>query len=378
MRERSLHLSKQLESLKEETRSLRSSSAVSHDTERSLEILRLRVEPLHSIFSELHEGLTKQAEILRDQTQLEQAGQGDLRTTIENARKAAAKEQKSLDSASEDLAAVRIEKGKLEVQVENAITSITDKHGVLLDIALQIPEPKNRVELEQKADKLRNRIAHLGAINSVAIEEYRSLKERRDFITTQTDDLEGARKALKRIVSAIDRKMRNRFVETFNAVNENFQEIFSVLFPGGKGHLELLDPSNPEESGVLVHAQPRGKVLRKQSLLSGGEQSLVALALLFATYKVRATPFYILDEVEAALDDTNLRRLLSYLDEMRKSTQFIMISHQRRTMEMADLLYGVSMRNDGVSKLVSQRLDQALRQAQSAPVKNVDSFSGAQ
>ena len=378
VRERSLHLSKQLESLKEETRSLRSSSAVSHDTERSLEILRLRVEPLHSIFSELHEGLTKQAEILRDQTQLEQAGQGDLRTTIENARKAAAKEQKSLDSASEDLAAVRIEKGKLEVQVENAITSITDKHGVLLDIALQIPEPKNRVELEQKADKLRNRIAHLGAINSVAIEEYRSLKERRDFITTQTDDLEGARKALKRIVSAIDRKMRNRFVETFNAVNENFQEIFSVLFPGGKGHLELLDPSNPEESGVLVHAQPRGKVLRKQSLLSGGEQSLVALALLFATYKVRATPFYILDEVEAALDDTNLRRLLSYLDEMRKSTQFIMISHQRRTMEMADLLYGVSMRNDGVSKLVSQRLDQALRQAQSAPVKNVDSFSGAQ
>ena len=127
-----------------------------------------------------------------------------------------------------------------------------------------------------------------------------------------------------------------------------------------------------------VHAQPRGKTVRKQTLLSGGEQSLVAMALMFAVYKVRSTPFYILDEVEAALDDTNLRRLLSYLDSVRDHTQFIMISHQRRTMEMADLLYGVSMRSDGVSKLVSQKLDQAIRLAHTSEAKDVDEFSGAQ
>ena len=378
VRERVLHLANQTDSLKGETCRLRESLSVSRDTERSLEVLRLRVEPLHGIFTELHEGVMAQAQILRDQAQLEQAGQGDLRTTIEGARKAAADAQSEVETANEALSEVRVERGKLEVQVEAAIAAITQEHGVLLDIALQTPAPDDRAELERTGDKLRNRIAHLGAVNPVAIDEYRTLKERRDFIATQTDDLQGARKSLERIVAAIDRKMRNRFVETFAMVNDNFAEIFSTLFPGGKGSLSLSNPDKPEESGIEVHAQPKGKAVRKQSLLSGGEQSLVAMALLFATYRVRQTPFYILDEVEAALDDTNLRRLLGYLDGIRHTTQFIMISHQRRTMEMADLLYGVSMRNDGVSKLVSQRLDQALRQAREAPAApEVDSFSGA-
>ncbi len=378
VRERALHLANQIDSLKGEVRNLRGSLSVSRDTERSLEILRLRVEPLHAVFTELHDGVAAQAQILRDQAQLEQAGQGDLRTTIEKAREAVEETQAQVDSSTETLSQVRVDRGKLEVQVEAAVSSITEEHGVLLDIALQMPAPDDRPALERKGDKLRNRIAHLGAVNPVAVEEYRSLKERRDFIATQTDDLDGARKSLERIVAAIDRKMRNRFVETFNQVNDNFAEIFATLFPGGRGHLTLVDPDNPEESGIEVHAQPKGKAVRKQSLLSGGEQSLVAMALLFATYRVRSTPFYILDEVEAALDDTNLRRLLGYLDGIRETTQFIMISHQRRTMEMADLLYGVSMRNDGVSKLVSQRLDQALRQAHDAPeAPQVDSFSGA-
>ena len=226
---------------------------------------------------------------------------------------------------------------------------------------------------------LAKRIKGLGNVNPVAVEEYRKLKERRDFIAIQVEDLEGAAKALDRIVAAIDRKMRNRFMETFNQVNANFQDIFQALFPGGQGHLELTDPESPETTGVEVHAQPRGKAVRKQSLLSGGEQSLVSLALLFAVYRVNNTPFYILDEVEAALDDTNLRRLLSYLDTIRGGTQIIMISHQRRTMEMADLLYGVSMRSDGVSKLVSQKLDQAIRSVGgSGGARDVESFTGAQ
>lgn len=380
VRERERHLSKQIESLKKEADQLEETLLVSHETESKLEILRLRVEPLYDVFTSLREGVQEKAEILSDRAKIEQAGQGDLRDTIDGARKAVADEQVKLDEANEKLTQVRIEKSKLEVKVESAVSVITETHGVLLEIALALDPPENREEEEKRAESLRRKLNNLGSVNPVAVEEYLKLRERRDFIAVQLEDLEAAAKALQRIVAAIDRKMRNRFIDTFKQVNENFEEVFAQLFPGGNGHLELTDPDNPEETGVEVYAQPRGKKVRKQTLLSGGEQSLVALTLLFAVYRVRKTPFYILDEVEAALDDTNLRRLLSYLDSIRSSTQFIIISHQRRTMEMADLLYGVSMRSDGVSKLVSQKLDQQIRLSSedSGQTRDVEEFSGAQ
>ena len=380
VRERERHLGKQIRSLGDEIAQLEETLKVSHETESNLEILRLRVEPLYDVFTNLREGVQEKAEVLRDRAQIEQAGQGDLRDTIDKAREAVDAEQAKLDEANEKLTQVRIEKSKLEVKVEAAIAVITETHGVLLDIALALDPPENRDEEERRAESLRRKLGNLGSVNPVAVEEYRKLRERREFISVQLEDLEAAAKALQRIVAAIDRKMRNRFIDTFEQVNANFEEVFAQLFPGGNGHLELTDPDNPEETGVEVYAQPRGKKVRKQTLLSGGEQSLVALALLFAVYRVRRTPFYILDEVEAALDDTNLRRLLSYLDSIRSSTQFIIISHQRRTMEMADLLYGVSMRSDGVSKLVSQKLDQQIRLSteDSGQTRDVEEFSGAQ
>ena len=160
--------------------------------------------------------------------------------------------------------------------------------------------------------------------------------------------MEAARRALKRIDAAIDARMKERFDLTFEAVNRNFQNIFASLFPGGSGELTLVGGEGDEPVGVDI---------TKMMLMSGGERSLTALALLFAVYKIRSTPFYILDEAEAALDDSNLRRLIAYLDELRRETQLIMITHQRRTMEMADVLYGVSMQADGVTKVVSQRLE---------------------
>jgi chromosome segregation protein len=160
-------------------------------------------------------------------------------------------------------------------------------------------------------------------------------------------------------VRAIDRKMRERFLETFEQVDQHFRNVFAVLFPGGHAELKMTDPDDPEETGVEVVAQPLGKKLQKMTLMSGGEKSLTALALLFALYRTRPCPFYILDEVEAALDDSNLRRFVGFVDSMRRVTQFIIVTHQRRTMEMADVLYGVSMQSDGVSKVVSQRLDHA-------------------
>ena len=194
-------------------------------------------------------------------------------------------------------------------------------------------------------------------MNQVAQEEYARLKARDEYISAQVADLEGARKALTRIVNAIDRKMRQSFLETFEVVDASFQEIFSRFFPGGQGSLVLTDPDNPDQTGIELDVQPKGKHIRRTQLMSGGEQALISIALLFAVYRTRSVPFFILDEVEPALDDTNLRRLTGFLDDMRHSTQLIMITHQRRTMELADVLYGVSMQADGVSKLVSQRLD---------------------
>ena len=218
--------------------------------------------------------------------------------------------------------------------------------------------------MEDQAFKLRRRIANMGTINPDAADEYERLKERYDYLAAQLADLDGARRALGKIVRVIDARMKDDFVRTFDAVSKNFSEIFAVLFPGGSAELSLVDPDDLENTGVEVTAQPRGKRITKMMLMSGGEKSLTALALLFAVYRIRTTPFYILDEVEAALDDSNLRRLTSYLESLRDSTQLIMITHQRRTMEMADVLFGVSMQADGVTKVVSQKLEHALRHAE--------------
>ena len=184
------------------------------------------------------------------------------------------------------------------------------------------------------------------------------MKERYDFMAAQVEDMEAARRSLKRIVAAIDERMQQQFDVTFEQVNENFKTIFAQLFPGGSASLSLVGGEEGQSSlGVEVEAQPRGKKISKMTLMSGGEKSLTALALLFAVYRTRTVPFYVLDEVEAALDDANLSKLIGALDVLRSDTQLLVISHQRRTMEDADVLYGVSMQADGVSRVVSQKLD---------------------
>lgn len=263
----------------------------------------------------------------------------------------------TLEIAKEDLNKVNIELAKLEVQVQNAVDAIDEIPGITVDEALLQEDIDNREEIEDKAFKIKRRIENMGTINPDAKRDYDELKERYDFLHEQVEDLKNARQSLRKINHIIDLRMKDDFIDTFHIVDENFQEIFEVLFPGGHAHLELEDEQDVENSGVEVIAQPSGKRITKMSLMSGGEKSLVALCLLFAVYKTRTTPFYILDEVEAALDDSNLRRLINYLSELREHTQLIMITHQRRTMEMADVLYGVSMRNDGVTKVVSQKLE---------------------
>jgi chromosome segregation protein len=362
-----------LESLKTEIEHLTTTLEVSEQTELSLDRIRLRIEPLYSIYEELHGGATDWAEKLQNQALLEQTDSTNLRKVINEASSAVDEARKVIEGINERRTVVLVEQGKLENNVQHAMQRITEEYNTSIELALEIPSPEDRNAAEERVNRLRNKIANLGAVNHVAASEYETLKERRDYMLVQTADLTEARKALARISTALDKKMRNQFLETFDKVNHNFQEIFSILFPGGTGQLILTEGETPDQIGVEVSAQPQGKKILKLSMMSGGEKSLVALALLFAIYRIRNVPFYILDEVDAALDDTNLHRLLEYLDHLRTQTQLILVSHQRRTMESADVLYGVTMQAAGVSKLVSQRLDQALGFAASGD-KGSDGF----
>ena len=279
------------------------------------------------------------------------------------AREQARKAHDDYDSVSERMAHVRVERSRLEVQVETAVKAVVEDCATPLDRASELPPLEDRQAAEDEMAKIERRIKNMGAINPDAAQEYAEFKERYDYFARQLDDMEAARRSLNKIIRVIDARMITDFQKTFDIVNANFSEVFSTLFPGGSASLVLEDPDDIENCGIEITAQPLGKKLSKMMLMSGGEKSLTALALLFAVYKTRSTPFYILDEVEAALDDTNLRRLVSYSDELRDSTQLIMITHQRRTMEMADVLFGVSMQADGVTKVISQKLERALDQA---------------
>jgi chromosome segregation protein len=222
------------------------------------------------------------------------------------------------------------------------------------------PVPFNRAEQEARLKTAERSMDELGRINPLALEEFAALEQRHQFLTEQLADLEKTRIDLLQIIDDLDDRMQSIFIDAFRDTKAAFDEILPVLFPGGSGHLTLMDPDSPLTTGIEVSVKPIGKKIERLSLLSGGERSLAAVALLVAIFKARPSPFYILDEVEAALDDANLGRLLSIFEDLRSSSQLVIITHQKRTMEIADALYGVSMRGDGVSAVVGQRIASAV------------------
>ncbi|XAS65952.1 chromosome segregation protein SMC [Micrococcaceae bacterium Sec5.7] len=221
-----------------------------------------------------------------------------------------------------------------------------------------VPEgrPFVRGEQEKRLRKAERDLSALGRVNPLALEEFAALEERHQFLSTQLEDLKSSRKDLLEIIKEVDDRVQKVFAEAFEDTAAQFVRVFARLFPGGEGRLILTDPSDMLATGIEVEARPAGKKIKRLSLLSGGERSLTAVALLVAIFKARPSPFYVMDEVEAALDDTNLGRLITIFEELRESSQLIVITHQKRTMEVADALYGVTMRGDGVSTVISQRL----------------------
>ncbi|MFM8751893.1 MAG: chromosome segregation protein SMC [Actinomycetota bacterium] len=216
--------------------------------------------------------------------------------------------------------------------------------------------PYVREQQEKRLATAERSLTLLGKINPLALEEYSSLEERLKYLAEQLEDLKKSKKDLLDIIKEVDDRVQEIFEEAFRDTAREFEKIFARLFPGGEGRLILTDPDDILNSGVDVEARPPGKRIKRLSLLSGGERSLTAVALLVAIFKARPSPFYVMDEVEAALDDTNLGRLLGVLEELRQASQLIIITHQKRTMEIGDALYGVTMRGDGVSEVISQRL----------------------
>ncbi|WP_317229527.1 AAA family ATPase, partial [Clavibacter sp. MX14-G9D] len=247
-----------------------------------------------------------------------------------------------------------------------ADAAVAEAHADAADDAADVPadhddppgptRPFDRDEQRARLAEAERRLAQLGRVNPLALEEFAALEQRHLFLTEQLADLQATRTDLLTIIDDIDRTMQGVFADAFEDTRQAFDRVFPILFPGGTGSIHLTDPDQLLTTGIEVSVRPAGKRIERLSLLSGGERSLAAVALLIAIFTARPSPFYIMDEVEAALDDANLGRLLTILEQLRDTSQLIVITHQKRTMEIADALYGVSMRQDGVSAVVGQRV----------------------
>jgi chromosome segregation protein len=217
------------------------------------------------------------------------------------------------------------------------------------------PVPFERGAQERRATKAERDLSLLGKVNPLALEEFAAMEERFKFLSDQLEDIKATRRDLLTVVKDVDERILEVFTSAYEDTAREFEQVFATLFPGGEGRLVLTEPDDMLTTGIEVEARPPGKKIKRLSLLSGGERSLTAVALLCAIFRARPSPFYIMDEVEAALDDVNLGRLLLLMEQLREKSQLMIITHQKRTMEIADALYGVTMRS-GISQVISQRL----------------------
>ena len=303
-------------------------------TKRESELLQLRVRGRE---------LTSELDVLTSSVHRDEVARAEQRLRIEQL------EQKAVEELGVDVTTLLNEYGPNN----DVPTFEEDENGNFVPGELI---PYRREQQEKRLAQAEKSLALLGKINPLALEEYGALEERLRYLAEQLEDLKKTKNDLMQIVKEVDEKVEQIFVEAFRDTAREFESIFARLFPGGDGKLILTDPQNMAQTGVDVEARPPGKRVKRLSLLSGGERSLVAVALLIAIFKARPSPFYVMDEVEAALDDTNLGRLLGVFEELREKSQLIVITHQKRTMEIADALYGVTMKGDGVSEVISQRI----------------------
>ena len=263
---------------------------------------------------------------------------------------------KVIEGLKEQLLKIDLKKSKINLEIEAIVNKMWEEYELTPNQAGEYEKPENVSETTKKVNVLRAEIKELGSINIDSIEEYKKTKERYDFLTEQRLDLENTSEKLRKIITDMTVVMRKQFSEQFKLINQNFGKVFAELFGGGKAELKLVDENNILECGIDIEAQPPGKKLQNMMLLSGGERAFTAIALLFAILKLNPAPFCVLDEIEAALDDVNVYRFSEYIKRFTNNTQFLVITHRKGTMESADTLYGVTMEENGISKLLSIKL----------------------
>ena len=258
-----------------------------------------------------------------------------------------------IDDLKDQINKADIKKSKYEVELEQIVTKMWEEYEITPNDPGEYQEPKNVAEVQKQVNKLRSEMKELGSVNVDSIEEYKKLKERYDFMNEQRLDLETTMAKLRTVIADMTTVMKDQFSERFKLINKNFSEVFTELFGGGKAELRLTDQDNILESGIEIEVQPPGKKLQNMMLLSGGERAFTAIALLFAILKINPAPFCVLDEIEAALDDVNVYRFAEYLKKFSQNSQFLVITHRKGTMEAANTVYGITMQENGISKLLS-------------------------
>ncbi len=263
---------------------------------------------------------------------------------------------KVIDDLKDQVAKLELKKSKTDLELEQIVNRMWEEYEITPNNAKDYEKPSNVALVTKKVNELRNDIKALGSINIDSIEEYKQTKERYDFMCEQRLDLENTSSKLKKVIQEMTNIMKDQFSKQFKIINKNFGEVFKELFGGGKAELKLLDEDNILECGIDIEVQPPGKKLQNMMLLSGGERAFTAIALLFAILKINPSPFCVLDEIEAALDDVNVYRYAEYLKKFTKDTQFLVITHRKGTMEAADTVYGITMEENGISKLLSMKL----------------------
>lgn len=337
--------------------------------EEEIASVKERIEQYGEKSLEIDDEIESYTEIIKEKEQslkmLEQEKYNQM-TYIKEEEEKATELRRELDSLKDELGRIKLSSSEISVRVQDLKASVQEKFNINLEDAYkeylkeEIPTEELKAQIEEKRmfkDKI-------GEVNLLAIEEHEALKERYEFMNNQREDLIKSIESLERAIRKINRVSKERFIETFNKVNAEFSRVFPMLFDGGSAHLKLTDENHPLESGVLIQVHPPGKRLSHIGLLSGGEKALGALAFLFSIYLIKPSPFCFLDEVDSPLDDINLDRFTRLLREITKYSQVIMITHNRRSMEIADRLYGVTMGKDGISTIVTVRLDKDLENNQ--------------
>ncbi|RTE08623.1 chromosome segregation protein SMC [Paenibacillus whitsoniae] len=338
------------------------------EAEREIDVNRGLMQQLEADMAALELETVAQIELLNDlklrkqqcseSIDFKRAERADWLLKLEQGENETRTQRTQLKQVEENLRQTEVRVTRLDVELENLLKKLGEEYELSFELAKQrYPVPEDIIGTQNKVRELKREIASLGEVNLGAIDEFARVSERYEFLAAQKDDLIEAKTTLYQVIHEIDQEMSKRFKATFDAIRSHFGVVFAKLFGGGRADLILSEPDNLLDTGIEIVAQPPGKKLQNLQLLSGGERALTAIALLFSIIRVKPVPFCVLDEVEAALDEANVSRFAEYLREFSEMTQFIVVTHRKGTMEEADVLYGVTMQEGGVSKLVSVRLE---------------------